>query len=51
MLEDSVCVLVFAYPPLGSDAFGPSDTTLLVMDFSDLAASDSADVELALRAR
>ena len=47
-LEDSVCVLVFADPPPGSDAFGPSDTTMLVMDFSHELTPDSADVELAL---
>ena len=51
MLQDSICVLVFARPPLGSDALGNSDTALLVMDFRDELTLDSAQVELVLRAR
>ena len=48
-LQDSICVLVFARPPLGSEGLENSDTSLLVMDFSDELAPDSAQVELILR--
>ena len=49
--HDDVCVLIFARPPDGSNALGDSDTTLLVMDFTDEPTPDSAQVELRLRAR
>ena len=48
-LQESVCVLVFARPPEGV-ALGVSDTVLLVMDFRDELAQDSAEVELVLGA-
>ncbi len=48
-LQDSVCVLIFARPPRGSEGLENSDTTLLVMDFRDELTPDSAQVELILR--
>jgi hypothetical protein len=51
LLQDSVCVLVFARPRGRPAALGDSDTTLLVMDFRDELTLDSARVELVLRAR
>ena len=50
-LQDSVCVLVFAHPSVGSDGSQNSDTSLLVMDFGDELTPDSARVELVLRAQ
>ena len=49
--QDSVCVFVFAHPPLGAFGLEDSDTVLLVMDFRDTGAMDSAWVELVLRAQ
>ena len=49
ILQERVCVLVFARPP-AEVALGVSDTVLLVMDFRDAPAQDSAQVELVLRA-
>jgi hypothetical protein len=51
LLQDSVCVLVFARPSPGSEGLEDSDTTLLVMDFRDELTLDSARVELVLRTR
>ena len=48
-LEDGVCVLVFARPSAGADGQENSDTSLLVLDFRDELAPDTADVELVLR--
>jgi hypothetical protein len=48
IIQERVCVLVFARPPAGV-ALGVSDTVLLVMDFSEQLAQDSAQVELVLR--
>jgi hypothetical protein len=45
---DSVCVFVFARPPLGASGLENSDTALLVMDFRG-ETLDSAQVELVLR--
>jgi hypothetical protein len=50
-LQDSVCVLVFARPPLGSPGPENSDTSLLVMDFRSELTADSARIELVLRAQ
>ena len=47
-LQDSVCVFVFARPPLGASGLRDSDTTLLVMDFRAEEAVDTAEVELVL---
>jgi hypothetical protein len=47
ILQEDVCVLVFARPPEGA-ALGASDTVLLVMDFRDELTQDSAQVELVL---
>jgi hypothetical protein len=49
ILRENVCVLVFARPPEGV-ALGVSDTVLLVMDFRDEPAVDSAEVNLVLGA-
>jgi hypothetical protein len=46
---DSVCVFVFARPPLNASGLQNSDTALLVMDFRAEGALDSAQVELVLR--
>jgi hypothetical protein len=48
-VQDSVCVLVFARPSLGVDMPENSDTSLLVLDFRDNFAPDTARVELVLR--
>ena len=47
ILQERVCVLVFARPPAGV-ALAVSDTVLLVMDFRDEPTQDSARVELVL---
>ncbi len=47
ILQEDVCVLVFARPPEGV-ALGASDTVLVVMDFRDELTQDSAQVELVL---
>ena len=47
--QDSVCVLVFARPSVGADWPENSDTSLLVLDFRDELAPDTARVELVLR--
>jgi hypothetical protein len=49
IVHEGVCVLVFAQPPEGV-GLGISDTVLLVMDFRDEPAQDSAQVELVLGA-
>jgi hypothetical protein len=49
MLQERVCVLVFASPPAGV-ALQISDTVLLIMDFRDELTQDSAQAELVLRA-
>lgn len=46
ILQERVCVLVYARPPAGVP-LGVSDTVLLVMDFRELT-QDSAQVELGL---
>ena len=48
VLLDSVCVFVFARPPVGASGLEDSDTTLLVMDFRGEGTVDSAGVELVL---
>jgi hypothetical protein len=48
-LRDSVCVFVFARPPVGASGLENSDTALLVMDFRGEQTLDSAQVELVLR--
>jgi hypothetical protein len=48
-LRDSVCVLVFARPPIASEGVENSDTSLLVMDFRDELTPDTARVELVLK--
>jgi hypothetical protein len=47
IVQERVCVLVFARPPEGV-ALGASDTTLLVMNFRAALLPDSAEVELVL---
>lgn len=47
--QDSVCVFVFARPPLNASGLNSSDTALLVMDCRAEGALDSAEVELVLR--
>jgi hypothetical protein len=49
IVQERVCVLVFARPPAGV-ALGVSDTVLLVMDFRAEPAVDSAEVQLVLGA-
>jgi hypothetical protein len=46
--QDSVCVFVFARPPVGASSLKESDTTLLVMDFRAEETVDTAQVELVL---
>ena len=50
ILQERVCVLVFAQPP-AEVLLGASDTVLLVMDFRAEPTQDSAQVELMLRGK
>jgi hypothetical protein len=47
--QDSVCVFVFARPPVGAAGLGNSDTALVVLDFRMDGTVDSAQVDLQLR--
>jgi hypothetical protein len=47
--QDSVCVFVFARPPVGAADLGSSDTSLVVLDSRTDGTVDSAQVDLQLR--
>ena len=49
--RDSICVFVFAVPPLDSTGLARSDTTHVVLDFDYGGPPDSARVDPVLRAR
>jgi hypothetical protein len=50
-VQDNVCVFVFGRPPQGASGLQGSDTVLVVLDFQQDGAIDSAQVNLVLRNR